>query len=145
MSAPRTNNWQPQLRIRAEYSGPRLKMPQGFLASAHTRARFSIAVEALRVLEVTGHAQHLAQVGRADEQQVDVGDRGDVFERGQRTCGLDLNADEGLGIGPGRVFGQRSQAEPAVAIASVQARARPAARTWPTARPARRPPASGPC
>ena len=76
-------------------------------------------VEALGVLEVAGDAQHLADVGRADEEEVDVGDRGDLGDRGDRPGGLDLDADEGLGVGLGDVLGQRHQAEPAVAVAAV--------------------------
>ena len=137
MSAPRTKSWQPQLRIRAAYSGPRLKMPQGLPADLHGLGDRFDRLQALGVLEVAGHAENLAQVGRTDEEQVDVGNGGDLGDRVEGARRLDLNADERLGIGPGRVLGQRDQAEPAVAVAAVQARARPSARTWPSGRPAR--------
>src|SRR5262249_46325697 len=76
-------------------------------------------LEATSVLEIAGHAQHLTEVGRADEQQVDVGDGGDLSNCLESAGGLDLDADKRLGIRLSRVFGQRNQSESAVAISSV--------------------------
>jgi len=67
-------------------------------------------LEASGILEVPRDAEDLAQVGRADEQQVDVGDRRDLGGRLERPGRLDLDADERLGIGPRRVLGRAGSA-----------------------------------
>ena len=131
-SAPRTKSRHPQLCIRWRILGTAAENPPGLLGVGTDASEVLDRLEALGVFEVASDAQHLAQVGRADEQQVDVGNRGDVLERRQCTGGLDLDAQEGLGVGPGRVLGERSQAEPAVAIAAVQ----PALAPWPKLGPA---------
>ena len=78
-------------------------------------------LEAAGILEVSRDAEDLAQVGRADEQEVDVRDGRDLGSRLQGARRLDLDADEGLGIGPRGVLGEGDQAVPAVAIAAVEA------------------------
>ena len=53
-------------------------MPQGLPAVGAGPGDRLDGVEAARVLEVAGDAQDLAEVGGADEQEVDVGDGGDL-------------------------------------------------------------------
>ncbi len=112
MSKPRTNIRQPQSRIRAAYSGPRGTDPPRLAAPRHSAGDPLDRVEAARVLEVAGDAQHLADVGRADEEQVDVGDRGDFGDGGERAgvsiwmptkvSALALAAYSAIGVRPNR-------------------------------------------
>ena len=69
-------------------------------------------VEAARVLEVAGDAEHLAEVGRPDEQEVNVGDGGDLGDRGEggrvsiwmptKVSALALAAYSAIGVRPNR-------------------------------------------
>src|SRR5262245_13256459 len=49
-------------------------------------------VQTFRIFEVTGHAKDLAEVGRADEQEVDVRYGGDLTHRFKSAGCLDLNS-----------------------------------------------------
>jgi hypothetical protein len=74
------------------------------------------------MLEFPGHSEHLANIGRTDEDEVDVVDRRDRLDRGDRLRGLDLNADERLGVRSRHVFGDRRQAEPSVPVPAIRPR-----------------------
>ena len=81
MSAPRTKSWQPQLRMRWAYSGPRLKIPHGLPdLRCGLRDGFN-RFETFGVFKIAGDAEDLAQVGRPDEEQVDVRNRCDLCRR----------------------------------------------------------------
>lgn len=73
--------------------------PPGFMGSRAGGGNPADDVQAPRVLEVAGHAQHLAQVGWADEQQVHIRDRGDLLDPVQGGSGFNLDADERFGVG----------------------------------------------
>src|SRR5262245_45324650 len=68
-------------------------------------------VEALGVLEIARVAEYLAEVGGPDKEEIDIGNRGDLGDRGDGAGRLDLDTDEGLGVGAGGVLGGRDQPE----------------------------------
>ena len=120
MSKPRTNIRHPQPSIRCGVLGTSRDDPPGLAGLGAGLGDPLDGVEALGVLEVAGDAQDLADVGRADEEQVDVGDR----RRSRRPTAIAPAVSIWMptkvsALALATYSGSGHQAEPAVAVAAV--------------------------
>lgn len=88
--------------------------------------------EAAGVIELSRDAEDLAEVGGSDEEEVDIGDGGDVGGVLDGRGGFELNADEGFGVGLLDVFRHRHKAEASVAVSAVQAALAPGVELGPS-------------